>query len=95
MLATLILGILAGIAAPRVEPQVKGALDSVLLSEVPLSETELRLFSFALCLLAAALLAMIFGKPHALALALGGALGVFGPRLMAKYKASKAPDYDS
>ncbi len=95
MLGTLILGILAGVIAPKVEPQIKSALESVLLSEMPVSPAEMRLFSFALCLLGAALLSVIFGEPYAIPLAIGAALGVFGPRIIAKYKSSKAPDYDS
>lgn len=93
MLATLILGIAAGAGAPYAEPHVKGALENVLLAESPLSDMELRLFSFAVCLVGAAILAWIFGNGSALALAVGAALGVFGPRIIDRIQKRKAPDY--
>ena len=95
MLGTLILGIAAGWATPYAEPKVKTALESVLLDDVPVEPMEMRLFSFAVCLLGAALLSMIFAEPHAAPLALGAAAGIFGPRLIEKYKATRYPDYDS
>lgn len=95
MLATFILGILAGAGAPYAEPKIKEFLESVLLSESPIQPGEMKLFSFATCLFGAAILSMIFGEAHAVPLALGAVAGVFGPRLIDKYKASRAPDYDS
>lgn len=95
MLATFILGILAGAGAPYAEPKIKEFLDGVMLSETPIEPGEMKLFSLAACLLGAAILSMIFGEAHAVPLALGAAAGVFGPRLIEKYKASKTPDYDS
>ena len=95
MLGTFILGILAGAGAPYAEPKIKEFLDGVLLSDTPFQPGEMKLFSLAACLVGAAILSMIFGEPHAVPLALGAAAGVFGPRLIDKYKASKAPDYDS
>ncbi|NNF25197.1 MAG: hypothetical protein HKN63_10405 [Rhodobacteraceae bacterium] len=93
MLATFILGILAGAGAPYAEPHVKKAIEGMLLSEAPLTATELRMFSFAACLVAAAVLAWIFGNGSAFALALGAALGVFGPRLIDRVQKRKIPDY--
>lgn len=95
MLGTAILGILAGLVAPKLEPQIKNGLERVLLTEMPVSAAEMRLISFVICLLGAAILSVILGNGHAVPLAVGATLGVFGPRLMAKYKQSKAPDYDS
>lgn len=95
MLATLILAAAAGWLAPKAEDTVKGVIESILLSEAPITPIELRLISFAACLVAAAILSMIFGDPHALALAVGALLGVLGPRLTERYRRARNPDYDS
>ena len=95
MLATLILAAAAGWLAPRAEDTVKGAIESVLLTEAPITPVELRLVSFAVCLVGAAILSMIFGEPHALTLAIGALLGALAPRLPEKYRRSRNPDYDS
>ena len=95
MLGTFILGIAAGWGAPFAEPKVKAALENVLLNDVPVEPMEMRLFAFAVCLVGAAILSMIFAEPHAAPLAIGAAVGVFGPRLVDKWKASRNPDYDS
>jgi hypothetical protein len=55
----------------------------------------MRLFAFAVCLVAAAILSMIFSEPHAAPLAIGAAIGIFGPRIVDKWNASKNPDYDT
>lgn len=93
MLATLILGIAAGALAPRADDHVKSALEGAFLSEATLSATELRSLSFALCLLGAAILAWIFGNGSAFALALGGVIGVFAPRIMDRARRRGEPDY--
>lgn len=93
MLATLLLGIAAGAGAPYAEEHVKGALESVLLAEAAMSPTELRLFSFAVCLVGASILAHVFGNGSAFALALGAAIGVFGPRLVDRIQKRREPDY--
>lgn len=95
MLGTLILGIAAGWGTPYAEPKVKAALENVLLKNVAVDPMEMRLFAFAVCLMGAAILSMIFADPHAAPLALGAAVGIFGPRLIDKWKLSKQPDYDS
>lgn len=95
MLGTLILGLAAGALAPYAEPKVKTALENILLDEIPATPIEMRMFAFAICLVAAAVLAMAFSEPHAAPLAVGAAIGIFGPRLQAKWKASRNPDYDS
>lgn len=94
MLATLILGIAAGVGAPHAEPHVKKALENILLAEAPMTKPELLLFSFSLCLLAAAVLSYIFGNGSAFALAFGAALGVFGPKIIERIKQRPIPDYD-
>lgn len=95
MLGTLILGIAAGALTPYAEPKVKTALENILLDDVPAEPIEMRLFAFAVCLVAAAILSMIFSEPHAAPLAIGAAIGIFGPRVLDKWNASKNPDYDS
>ena len=93
MLVTLILGIAAGAGAPYVEPHVKDFLEGLLLSDGGMSEVELRMFSFTLLLVAAAILAWAFGNGSGFALAVGGALGVFGPRIIDRIQKRRAPDY--
>ena len=93
MLADLLLGIAAGALAPHAEPRIRQALKGVLLAEAPLSAMEGRLASFAACLAGAALLAHVFGEGEALALALGGLLGVFAPRILDRIQTRRPPDY--
>lgn len=95
MFGTFILGALAGWAAPYAEPRIKAALDGVLLEDTPIAPKEMALLSFAICLLAAAILSMMISEPHAAPLALGAVAGVFGPKLIDKWRASRTPDYDS
>ena len=95
MFGAIILGIIAGVAAPFAEPKLKEFLEGVLLNEVPVDPKEMALLSFAICVLVAALLAAVLFRANAVALALGATLGVFGPRLWDKWQARKAPDYDS
>ena len=66
-----------------------------MLAETPIEPGEMKLFSLSVCLVGAAILSMVVGQAHAVPLTLGAAVGVFGPRLIEKYKASRAPDYDS
>lgn len=95
MLATLILGVAAGLAVPFAEPKMKDLIEGLLQDVTPLDGSELRLFTFAALLLAAAVLSLIFGTPHAMPLALGAAIGVFAPRLIEMWRTSSHPDYDS
>ncbi len=94
MLGTVILGILAGVGAPYAEPHVKKALENVLLSDVPITPMEMRMFAFSVCLIGAAVLAYLFGEDSALALVVGAAIGVFGPRAIERFKASRDGDGD-
>ena len=95
MFLTFILGLVAGFFAPHAEPHVKKGIEKVLLTDAPITPMELRLASFAACVLGAAILSMIFGAPHAVVLAVGALLGVLGPRLQETYRTSRNPDYDS
>jgi hypothetical protein len=93
MLADLILGIAAGAGTPYAEPRIKQALEGVLLSDAPMTAMELRMVSFALCLVGAAVLAYVFGEGEALPLTLGAVVGVFGPRILDRIQNRKSPDY--
>lgn len=93
MLATVILGIAAGAGAPYAEPHVKRTLEGMLLADTALSDMELRMLSFAVCLVAASILAWIFGNGSGFALAVGALLGVFGPRLIERVQKRREPDY--
>lgn len=95
MFGTFILGIAAGWGAPAAEPRIKAMLESILPTDPPVQPLEMRLYAFAICLLGAAILSMIFFDPHVGPLALGAALGAAGPRLRDQWKTSRAPDYDS
>ena len=86
MFGTLVLGILAGAAAPYVEPHVKRALEGAAMAETPLTAVELRAFSLALCLVAGAVLALLMTSGGAISLTVGAALGVFWPRLIERFR---------
>lgn len=93
MLVAFILGIAAGWAALSVEPRVAG-MTREHLGETLLPE-EVRALSYGVLLVAAALLLALLGEGHPLSLALGGVLGLMGPRLRRRWEARKAPDYDA
>lgn len=94
MLGTFILGIVAGWAAPMAEDALRPLLEKHLYSTtVPAGD--LRAAALALCLLVAAIVAMILSSAHALPLAVGGLLGVLGPRLLDKARSMRTPDYDN
>jgi hypothetical protein len=95
MFGTFILGLAAAWGAPYAEPKIKKALDGVLLDDAPVTPKEMSLLAFATCLLGAAIVSMIVSDPHAAPLALGAVAGVFGPKIIEKWKAAKTPDYDS
>jgi len=86
MFGTLVLGILAGAAAPYAEPYVTRGLESAAMAETPLAAVELRAFSLALCLVAAAVLAWLMTSGGAVSLTVGAALGVFAPRLIQRVR---------
>lgn len=94
MIWTLILGIIAGWFAPFAEERLKPFLEKNLPGPA-LMPVELRAMSLAFCLLAAAAVAHLSSHSNGLVLMIGGALGVFGPRLYARLKIYRGPDYDS
>jgi len=97
MIWTFILGLIAGWAAPGAEERLKPLVEQYLPGQ-PTTPVELRGMSLALCLFAAAIVAAIVaalsGAGGAIFLTLGGVVGVLGPRLYAKFRAMRAPDYD-
>lgn len=94
MIWTFILGVIAGWSAPFTEDRLRPVV-SEHLPGGPVQPAEMRAISLALCLLGAAVVAMLTGSAHVLPLTLGGVLGVVGPRLWEKFRAMRAPDYDS
>ena len=96
MLVTFLLGLFAGWAADRAEPQVRSLLSGLLLPEdPPLDPAEARALSLALCLLVAAVMSWILAVPHAVPLALGGCVGLALPRVRDRIRAARTPDYDT
>ena len=93
MLASFILGLAAGAVAPHAAPHVSKALGNIDLPGPPVGETELRLLSLAVCLVAASVLAHAFGDGSAFALSLGALIGVLGPRILDRVQKRRAPDY--
>lgn len=82
MFTSFILAALCCAATPMVEPHVKKALESVMLSEMKLEPREFRVFTFALMLILAAVLTAIFQVDSSAFLsAVGGLLGVSATRL--------------
>ncbi|ABD54663.1 hypothetical protein [Jannaschia sp. CCS1] len=80
MIITFILGALAGLATPYLEPHMRRAMEQVALAKIRISETEFDLLTLVLLLLVAAL---VTGGGSSLALLTGALLGVFGKRLLA------------
>ena len=95
MLGTFILGLAAGWGAPYAELRVSAILGKITLGGSEVGPVELRMITFAACLLGAAILAMFLTNPHAVPLAFGAAVGVIAPRLKEIWKVARAPDYDS
>lgn len=93
MILTFILGVLAGWGAPLVEPQLRAPLQQALSGEM--SPVELRGASVAICLLGAAILSWILASSAAVPLMLGGVIGVLASRMLDRFRAMRAPDYDS
>jgi len=86
VLATVILGVLAGALAERAEPHVRRTARNIMMAEAPATAVEWRLLSFAVCLVCAALLALFLGDGGALALSVGAVIGVFAPRVVARLR---------
>ena len=86
MFGTLVLGVIFGAAAPFAEPHIKKLLENALMAEMPLGNAELRGLSVAICLLAGALASWLLASGGAVALTLGGVIGVFAPRLLERLR---------
>lgn len=95
MFWTFILGIAAGWAAPFAEDYIKEPLEKQLGGGKLFSPAELRSVALLLCLLAAGIVAMITASGSALPLLLGAVAGALGPRVYDRFRAMRAPDYDS
>lgn len=95
MIGTFILGAAGGYATKHMEPLLKDWISTQESEAWSLNAEEIRILSFGFCLLAAAVLAEVFASGNGIPLMLGGLVGVFGTRLMALWKARRAPDYDS
>lgn len=94
MIVTFLLGAIAGFVAGPAEERIKPFVTQYFAGPAP-KPAEMRAISLAACLFLAALVAYMADGGSALALTLGGVIGVLGPRLQAKFKSARAPDYDS
>lgn len=95
MLATFILGIAAGWLSPKAEDRVRQTLNDVLPDGVTVNPADMPRLTLVLCLLVAAVLAVILGTGYAIPLTLGALIGVAGPRAFETWRTAQAPDYDS
>ena len=94
MIWTLLLGIIAGWCASGVDDRLKPMVERYLPGR-SVGASELRAISLSVCLFLAAIVAALSDAGGAVTLTLGGVLGVLGPRLYDKFRAMRAPDYDS
>ena len=95
MVFSFLLGAIAAWISPKLEEHIAGLIASALPKEPAVEGSELKMLSFAFALLIAALLASGLSHANGVALMLGAVVGVISPRLMAKWRDAKAPDYDS
>ena len=95
MVFSFLLGAIAAWLSPKFEEPIAGFIATALPKEPPFEGSELKLLSFAFALLMAALIAAGLSYANGIALCFGAVLGVIGPRLLAKWRDAKAPDYDS
>ncbi|MEM6387437.1 MAG: hypothetical protein AAF718_14500 [Pseudomonadota bacterium] len=93
MIWTILLGIAAGWGAAGIEPQLRPLLEKYLPAPAP-TPVEMRAITLSLCLLIAAIVAVLTGGGGVIWLSIGFVLGVLGPRLYGKFRAMSAPDYD-
>lgn len=94
MIALFILGALAAWGTPQLEPQIKLVLGRLFPVD-DISAVEMRGIALSVMLFVAAVLGMLLGSYGAIALASGAIFGALGPRIYQRFKAAKAPDYDS
>ena len=94
MIVTFVFGVIAGWIAAGAEERLEPLMADYLPGETP-KPVERRAIALSVCLFVAAILSALAGGGGAIALTLGGVLGVLGPRLYAKFRTMRAPDYDS
>ena len=94
MIWTILLGALAGWGAAAAEDRLRPIIEQNL-PGMPPTPVEMRAIALSLCLFGAALVAYFTGGGGAISLTLGAVLGVLAPRITAKVKAARAPDYDN
>ncbi|MFO6463636.1 hypothetical protein ACK8OR_04525 [Jannaschia sp. KMU-145] len=85
ILLNLIIGILTGLAVPRMERWIKDWSESLWLGDMPISPHEFDLAALLVILMLAAVVCAILGiDSSAFLLALGALLGLFGKRIWAR-----------
>ncbi|MBL4811858.1 MAG: hypothetical protein JKX69_05735 [Rhodobacteraceae bacterium] len=78
-----IIAAIAGFLTPHLEAPVARPLAQALQSKIRLEPGELRLLAFMAAMFGAAVVLMLLGKNAGASLILGGAVGYFGPRVLA------------
>ncbi|MEO0917371.1 MAG: hypothetical protein AAFY31_10380 [Pseudomonadota bacterium] len=94
MIWSILMGLAAGWGAQAVEERLRPLVEQSLPGGTP-GPAEMRAIALAVCVFVAAVVAALSGDGGVVPLALGVLLGVLGPRLYAKAKSMRAPDYDS
>jgi hypothetical protein len=77
-----LIAIAAGAATPMAEGPIGRPLAQMLGDAITIEDGELRVLTFMLVMIAAALLSALLGTGTAPGLAVGGALGYFGARIL-------------
>ena len=77
-----LIAIAAGAVTPMAEGPIGRPLAQMLGENIPIEDGELRLLTFMVLLVAAALLSVLLGTGTAPGLAIGAVLGYFGMRLL-------------
>lgn len=95
MLFSLLISGAAGFATPYAEPHVEKLLKDLPMDEMAMKEGEVRILTFVLLLLGAAILLSLSGSGgSAFLVVLGGGLGIFGTRLIELGKKTMAARQD-
>lgn len=77
-----LIAIAAGAATPMAEGPIGRPVAQMMGDSIPIEDGELRLLTFMIVMIAAALVSALFGTGTAPGLAIGGALGYFGMRIL-------------
>lgn len=94
MIWSILLGLAAGWGAASVEDRLRPWIERSFPGGAP-GLAEMRAIALAACVFLAALISALSDGRGAVPLALGVLLGVLGPRLYAKIRTLRAPDYDT